>query len=80
MTDSTAPGSDRSSMNIPAELLAVARAAVRIVRVETGRPYSLKQFTVEAVTAQIRAIADTYNDGRTIQPDTNPLERGRRIG
>jgi hypothetical protein len=66
----------RSTVNITGELLAVSRAAVRLVRAKTGRPYSLRQFTEEAFTAQIQVIADTYNDGRAIQPDDNPLEKG----
>ena len=68
-----------STVNVPSDLLQVARAAVRLVRAKTGRPYSLRQFTEEALTAQIRAIADTYNDGRTIPRDQIPLERGRSI-
>ncbi len=70
------PGHPRSTVNITAELLAVSRAAVRLVRTKTGRPYSLRQFTEEALTAQIRAIAHTYNDGHAIAPDQTPLEKG----
>jgi hypothetical protein len=69
-------GPSRSTVNITGDLLAVSRAAVRLVRAKTGRPYSLRQFTEEAFTAQIHAIADTYNDGRAIQPDVTPLEKG----
>lgn len=68
--------SARSSVNITGELLAVARAAVRLVRLQTGRPYSLRQFTEEAFAAQIQVIADTYNDGRAIRGDETPLEKG----
>jgi len=74
--DPTFPGHPRSTVNITAELLAVSRAAVRLVRTQTGRPYSLRQFTEEALTAQIRVIADTYNDGHAIPPDAKPLEKG----
>ncbi len=66
----------RSTVNISANLLAVSRAAVRLVRAKTGRPYSLRQFTEEAFAAQIQVIADTYNDGRAIPPDETPLEKG----
>jgi hypothetical protein len=69
--------SARSTVNISGELLSVARAAVRLVRTRTGRHYSLRQFTEEAFTAQIQTIAETYNDGRVIQPDETPLEKGR---
>lgn len=79
--DDPTPGrSGRSSVNINPDLLAVARGAVRLVRRKTGRAYSLQQFTNEAVTAQIQAIADTYNDGRPIPPDEVPLEKGTRGG
>lgn len=67
-------------MNINPDLLAVARGAIRLVRQKTGRAYSLQQFTHEAVTAQIQAIADTYNDGNPIPPDETPLEKGTRGG
>lgn len=70
-------GPSRSTVNISADLLAVSRAAVRLVRIKTGRQYSLRQFTEEAFTAQIQVIADTYNDGRAIAPDETPLEKGR---
>jgi hypothetical protein len=70
------PGHARSTVNITAELLAVTRAAVRLVRTKTGRPYSLRQFTEEALTAQIRVVAHTYNDGHAIPPDETPLEKG----
>ncbi|MBU8820729.1 hypothetical protein KL864_33205 [Mycolicibacterium goodii] len=62
------------------ELLAVVRGAVRLVSLKTGRPYSLRQFTDEAFAAQIRVIADTYNDGKAIKPDYTPLEKGARGG
>lgn len=68
-----------STMNVKADLLAVARSAVRLVRSKTGRPYSLAQLTEEALVAQIRLIADTYNGGRTIPPDDKPLEPGRSL-
>lgn len=70
-------GSARSTVNISGELLSVTRAAVRLVRAKTGRHYSLRQFTEEAFAAQIQTIAETYNDGRVIQPDETPLEKGR---
>lgn len=69
-------GPARSTVNITGDLLAVSRAAVRLVRTKTGRPYSLRQFTEEAFAAQIQVIADTYNDGRAIPPDETPLEKG----
>lgn len=69
--------SARSTVNISGELLSLARAAVRLVRARTGRHYSLRQFTEEAFTSQIQTIGETYNDGRAIHPDDNPLERGR---
>lgn len=68
--------SARSTVNIAADLLAVSRAAVRLVRTKTGRHYSLRQFTDEAFATQIQVIADTYNEGRAIPPDDTPLERG----
>lgn len=78
--DEDAPsGPPRSTVNITGELLAVSRAAVRLVRTKTGRPYSLRQFTEEAFVAQIQVIADTYNDGCAIQPDGIPLEKGAHI-
>ena len=70
-------GSSRSTVNVSAEVLALSRAAVRLVRRRTGRPYSLRQFTEEAFAAQIQTIAETYNEGRAIQPDDTPLEKGR---
>lgn len=66
----------RSTVNIAGDLLAVSRAAVRLVRAKTGRHYSLRQFTEEAFATQIQVIADTYNEGRAIPPDETPLERG----
>ncbi|WP_235615460.1 hypothetical protein [Mycobacterium avium] len=75
--DSDSAGATRSTVNISGELLALSRAAVRLVRARTGRTYSLRQFTEEAFTAQIQTIAETYNDGRAIQPDETPLEKGR---
>lgn len=75
--DGDAPSNpSRSTVNITGDLLAVSRAAVRLVRAKTGRPYSLRQFTEESFAAQIQVIADTYNDGQTIQPDETPLEKG----
>lgn len=74
--DETLSGPSRSTVNITGDLLAVSRAAVRLVRAKTGRPYSLRQFTEEAFTAQIQVIADTYNDGRAIPRDEIPLEKG----
>lgn len=38
----------------------------------------MRQFIEEAITAQIRTIAETYNDGRAILPDANPLGPGQR--
>jgi hypothetical protein len=69
--------SARSTVNISGELLAITRAAVRLVRARTGRAYSLRQFTEEAFATQIQTIAETYNDGRAIRPDDTPLEKGR---
>jgi hypothetical protein len=74
--DLTPAGPSRSTVNITGDLLAVSRAAVRLVRTKTGRRYSLRQFTEEAFTAQIQVIADTYNDGRAIPRDETPLEKG----
>jgi hypothetical protein len=74
--DYSASGPSRSTVNITGDLLAVSRAAVRLVRTKTGRPYSLRQFTEEAFAAQIQVIADTYNDGRAIPPDQTPLDKG----
>ena len=74
--DPSGSGPSRSTVNITTDLLAISRAAVRLVRVKTGRPYSLRQFTEEAFAAQIQVIADTYNDGRAIPPDDTPLEKG----
>ena len=74
--DDTPSGPTRSTVNISSDLLAISRAAVRLVRTKTGRPYSLRQFTEEAFTAQIHVIADTYNDGRAIPPDQTPLDKG----
>lgn len=76
-SDDCSAGATRSTVNISGDLLAVSRAAVRLVRASTGRSYSLRQFTEEAFTAQIQTIAETYNDGRAIQPDETPLEKGR---
>lgn len=70
-------GAARSTVNVSGDLLAVSRAAVRLVRARTGRAYSLRQFTEEAFTAQIQTIAETYNDGQAIRPDDTPLEKGR---
>lgn len=68
-----------TTLNVQHELHDMARAAVRLVRQKTGRPYSLAQFTREAVTAQLRIIAETYNNGRRIEPDEEPLEPGRAV-
>ncbi len=68
---------DISKVNLPTHLTQRARAAVRIVRRVTGRPYTFAQFMVEAVSAQIAVIARDYNDGREIVPDVAPLEPGR---
>jgi hypothetical protein len=68
-----------STVNVSHELHDLARAAVRLVRRKTGRPYSLTQFVREALAAQLKIIADTYNDGRAIRPDEEPLERGRAV-
>lgn len=75
--EDAASKSARSTVNISGELLAITRAAVRLVRARTGRAYSLRQFTEEAFATQIQTIAETYNEGRAIQPDDTPLEKGR---
>jgi hypothetical protein len=67
-----------SKVNIPKDLHQRARAAVRIVRGVTGRPYTIAQFLREAIMAQLTVIARDYNRGREIYPDTEPLEPGRR--
>lgn len=74
------PGGERahSTVNVRHDLLALSRGAVRLVRASTGRAYSMRQFIEEAITAQIRTIAETYNDGRAILPDANPLGPGQR--
>lgn len=77
--DSTTPSGARSTVSISPDLLAVSRAAVRLIRTKTGRPYSLRQFTEEAFAAQIQVIADTYNDGHAIPRDQTPLEKGARM-
>lgn len=64
--DDQGPPPGRTTVNVSGELLAAARGAVRLVRVKTGRRYSLQQFTNEAFAAQLRVIAETYNDGRAI--------------
>ncbi|MEX3645990.1 MULTISPECIES: hypothetical protein [Mycolicibacterium] len=74
--DDQGPPPGRTTVNVSGELLAAARGAVRLVRVKTGRRYSLQQFTNEAFAAQLRVIAETYNDGRAIAPDETPLEKG----
>lgn len=73
------PARGTSTVNVPHDLHALARAAVRLVRRKTGRPYSLMQFTQEAFATQLRVIAETYNDGRAIQPDAEPLEPGKAV-
>ncbi|ANS32059.1 hypothetical protein R1CP_37275 (plasmid) [Rhodococcus opacus] len=73
------PSRGTSTVNVPHDLHALARAAVRLVRRKTGRPYSLMQFTQEAFAAQLRVIAETYNDGRAIEPDAEPLEPGKAV-
>lgn len=67
-----------TTVNIPAELHQRARAAVRIVERVTGRTYTIAQFFREAVIAQLAVIARDYNQGREIEPDLEPLDRGRR--
>lgn len=66
-----------SSVNLSRDLHQQARAAVRLVRHVTGRNYSLTQFFSEAVAGQLKLIADTYNEGRPVYPDDQPLEPGR---
>ncbi len=72
--------SGRSSVSLEGLLHRTARAAVVLVRKKSGRTYSMKQFIEEAVTAQIRYIADTYNGGRPILPIQTPLSAGRPKG
>lgn len=62
--------------NIDEDLHALARAAVRLVKPLNPR-YTLAQFFREAITAQLRVVADDYNDGKPITPDTTPLPPGR---
>ncbi|KXO95837.1 hypothetical protein AXK56_16640 [Tsukamurella pulmonis] len=66
-----------SPTNIDTDLLALARAAVRIVQRKTGRRYTLAQFFREATIAQLRQVSRDYNDGRPITPDETPLPPGR---
>lgn len=72
------PAAKNSTVNIPAELHQRARAAVRIVERVTGRTYTIAQFCREAFIAQIAVISRDYNQGREIEPDSEPLDRGRR--
>ncbi|MEW2484236.1 hypothetical protein AB0876_32085 [Mycobacterium sp. NPDC049093] len=74
----TSGGSPVSKVNIPRDLHQRARAAVRIVRKVTGRPYTFAQFVREAFMAQLSVIARDYNGGQEIFPDTAPLDPGRR--
>lgn len=67
-----------SKVNIPRDLHLRARAAVRIVRRVTGRSYTIAQFLIEAIMAQLAVIARDYNNGQEIYPDTEPLDPGRR--
>ncbi|OKH76724.1 hypothetical protein EB73_02190 [Mycobacterium sp. SWH-M3] len=76
--DTSPGGSPVSKVNIPRDLHQRARAAVRIVRKVTGRPYTFAQFLREAFMAQLAVIARDYNGGQEIFPDTDPLEPGRR--
>jgi len=66
-----------SSLNVDLELHAKARAAVRIVSRATGRRYTLAQFMREAIVGQLAIVARDYCDGRSIQPDADPLAPGR---
>lgn len=72
---SAAPGN--STLTIGDELHAIARGAVNLVTEATGRVYTMRQFTDDAVTAHIQVIADTYNDGNPIPPAGAPLKKGR---
>lgn len=76
--DERSASSDVSKVNIPKDLHQRGRAAVRIVRKVTGRPYTFAQFLREAFMAQLAVIARDYNGGQEIYPDTQPLEPGRR--
>lgn len=66
-----------TATNIDADLHARARAAVRMVKASGEQRYSLAQFFREAITAQLRVIAEDYNGGRPIAPDSEPLRPGR---
>jgi hypothetical protein len=66
-----------SSVNLEQELHRQSRAAVRLVRRMTGRPYTMTQFFNEAVHGQLKVVADTFNEGRPVHPDDEPLEPGR---
>lgn len=74
--DHPQPGSF-STVSIPTLLHQRARAAVRIVRRATGRRYTIAQFYREAIRAQLTVISHDYHQGREIEPDTEPLDRGR---
>jgi len=69
-------GEKQTATNIDSDLHARARAAVRLVKA-SGQRYTLAQFLREAITAQLRVIADDYNQGRPIAPDVDPLPPGR---
>ncbi|MEV0773619.1 hypothetical protein [Nocardia salmonicida] len=65
------------TVNVPRDLHARARRAVRLVRASGTTGYTMARFTAEAFAAQLRQIEKTYNNGQAILPDTDPLERGR---
>ncbi|HEY3514545.1 MAG TPA: hypothetical protein VGL36_35525 [Kribbella sp.] len=67
-----------STTNIPRDLHASIKATVRLVQKKTGRPYSLAQFFREASNRQLRDLWDTFNDGKPVTPDHQPLEPGRK--
>ena len=66
-----------STINIPRDLHAYIRATVRLVREKTGRHYSLAQFVREAFNGHLRELWNTFNDGKPVIPDEQPLKPGR---
>ena len=77
MNHSQGSAGPQTRTNIDRERSRLIRAAVRLVKETTGRPYTQAAFLREAIDAQLRAVARDYNDGRPLSPDDEPLPRGR---